>query len=1258
MDKYSRWAIVIAIGFLFLGGTLAIVDAAMPKAPVLSDVKDLTSLKVDKIQNVVPQNQWKSEAQEQQLGDVSFAAAKADVAVISTVSLKDSTGSPLVDAGVAAVNADGQQLRSRDLGNGLYAFEGSGFVTFHVHHESIGNTQIELKLNPAAPAILTAVSRPGGPELVDENIRTFSRTAGIQGAVLVGGEDCSDAEPITGLPYTDTGNTCDYDNDYDEVCPYSGSLSEDVVYEYTPANDILVSCSLCQPSSDTYDTKMYVYENDCSGAYAWCNDDGCSSPDYVFASEIEDMAMTAGNTYYIVVDGYSSQCGDYELTCIEEVETVCVECEEDDTFEDEPNCGLPDSTNGGCNSSPPVFGTIECGESICGSNAFNGSWRDTDWFLFETTEAFTLHHIGIAEYPSQPLIVQHASGDINNPCGGSLLIQAFAFVDECENYDISYLGAPGVYSIWMGSQFVGNIPCPSDYDIELECVPFVPAENDECVDAINIDPIPSLTPGSTTNALNSAEAGFCGTSNYVSGDVWYSVTGTGNTMTTTTCEANGGGANFDTTLNVYCGGCDPFPAGLYCVTGNDDSCPSPNFLHSTASWCSEPGREYLIMVGGFSTATGDFDLYTSDNGVECDESQWPICEPCIECEDTEGEPNCGLPDSTNGGCNYFPALFSPLDCGDEVCGSGAFNGSWRDTDWFEITFTQPTKYTWTVQSMFEHLQGYIDGGGEDCSQTTGYVEPYALGDWCETTSITDIIASTPSTHWFFVAPQFTQILGCPAQYEAVMECETLGACCLSDESCIDAQTESDCETVWGGEAWIEGEGCGGEVLAEIAPVGVFTDISATGTIANNASNNFDSGDQGIGIGFAFTYYGESYSEVGISSKGYINVTGDSVGDYTPDPFPSSNLPNGVIGAWWGDLNPAAVADGQVRYQTMGAVGDRIFIVQWTNVPHYFNDGTDNTFQIQLYEADNHIEFHYLQLFNPFGYTHTQGIEDATGSQGMAAPNPLNNNLAPWAAGIMVLPDPCNLPPVCDADGPYDLECGGSVAVDASGTYDPGDDDFVVFWENVDCPSGMFDDPDDMQANFTATGITECPTVCTIKLTATDLDIWNPLSSECFATVTIDDNMPPLASCELVPTGVICPFPHYDNPIDHCNGQWARIDLGCADDCDDFPMAAGTLNGVPVADGENVFVMVPKPFKDCAFDVMYPEDEKSDCPYTQFCGKSFELLTTCTDVCGNTGECEQLIVCQDEDEDDDGLVGYTGDSAGTKDIRVNPKTLIR
>jgi len=126
-----------------------------------------------------------------------------------------------------------------------------------------------------------------------------------------GGEDIASAISIASLPYIGSGTTADYNNDYDEACTFTGSTAPDVVYSYTPAAPELVTIDLCGSS---YDTKVYIYENDETTAIA-CNDDFYASGDPCgsYVSALFDISLTPGNTYYIVVDGYGTNSGDYDI---------------------------------------------------------------------------------------------------------------------------------------------------------------------------------------------------------------------------------------------------------------------------------------------------------------------------------------------------------------------------------------------------------------------------------------------------------------------------------------------------------------------------------------------------------------------------------------------------------------------------------------------------------------------------------------------------------------------------------------------------------------------------------------------------------------------------------------------------------------------------------------------------------------------------------------------------------------------------------
>ncbi len=126
-----------------------------------------------------------------------------------------------------------------------------------------------------------------------------------------GGDTFATATPILSLPYSDTGSTYFYYDDYDVACTWPSS-APDVVYWFMPEYDMAINADLCGSS---YDTKLYIVDS--SGNVVACNDDSC--PGYM--SELFAVALTGGESYYIVVDGYGFSGGEYVLN-VEEVVVV------------------------------------------------------------------------------------------------------------------------------------------------------------------------------------------------------------------------------------------------------------------------------------------------------------------------------------------------------------------------------------------------------------------------------------------------------------------------------------------------------------------------------------------------------------------------------------------------------------------------------------------------------------------------------------------------------------------------------------------------------------------------------------------------------------------------------------------------------------------------------------------------------------------------------------------------------------------------
>ena len=159
----------------------------------------------------------------------------------------------------------------------------------------------------------------------------------------------------------------------------------------------------------------------------------------------------------------------------------------------------------------------------------------------------------------------------------------------------------------------------------------------------------------------------------------------------------------------------------------------------------------------------------------------------------------------------------------------------------------------------------------------------------------------------------------------------------------------------------------------------FEDISDTGALLG-VSDSDDSVELNVPIGFDFQYFDETSDVAFVSSNGFLTVVYNSYsGCCTGQPLPESSYADGIIAGWWEDLDPGD-GQGDIYVQTLGAVGDRRFIVQFDNVEHW-SSGNPSTFQVKLFESSGAVEFHYLGLATD-GDTHSVGIESPDNTFGI------------------------------------------------------------------------------------------------------------------------------------------------------------------------------------------------------------------------------------------------------------------------------------
>lgn len=168
-------------------------------------------------------------------------------------------------------------------------------------------------------------------------------------------------------------------------------------------------------------------------------------------------------------------------------------------------------------------------------------------------------------------------------------------------------------------------------------------------------------------------------------------------------------------------------------------------------------------------------------------------------------------------------------------------------------------------------------------------------------------------------------------------------------------------------------------------------IRSTFTSAYNSITGGNSGPSGdnaqtdVNLGFSFTYLGTSYSQVRISTNGWLslNLSGDVSTSHDNTLLFSTSTPAVALAPWWDDLS--ADANSSIVYITEGTAPERVFTAEWKNILAYNTGATARlNFQVKLYETSNEIEFRYGSVTAGTHYTLESasiGIKDLTGGPG-------------------------------------------------------------------------------------------------------------------------------------------------------------------------------------------------------------------------------------------------------------------------------------
>ncbi len=165
----------------------------------------------------------------------------------------------------------------------------------------------------------------------------------------------------------------------------------------------------------------------------------------------------------------------------------------------------------------------------------------------------------------------------------------------------------------------------------------------------------------------------------------------------------------------------------------------------------------------------------------------------------------------------------------------------------------------------------------------------------------------------------------------------------------------------------------------------------------------DSWSNTIPIGFPFSFYGNTYSNLLIGSNGLLSFNTGNAGGYcawalTGTTLPTTSYPaalNSIMIAYQ-DINPN-IPGASIQYQTIGTAPNRMFVVLYSNVYFFSCTSVCNYYGAVLFEGTNEIEMHIgnkptCSTFN--GARAIQGVQNAAGSNAVVTPG---RNSTVWTA---------------------------------------------------------------------------------------------------------------------------------------------------------------------------------------------------------------------------------------------------------------------
>jgi len=113
----------------------------------------------------------------------------------------------------------------------------------------------------------------------------------------------------------------------------------------------------------------------------------------------------------------------------------------------------------------------------------------------------------------------------------------------------------------------------------------------------------------------------------------------------------------------------------------------------------------------------------------------------------------------------------------------------------------------------------------------------------------------------------------------------------------------------------------------------------------------------LDLPFTFTFYGTEYNRLLASSNGNLQFTTESTAFDNTCLYPQPAAEMGdMIAPYWDDLDLTFA--GWLQSEVVGQAPDRVFVVEWDEVPRFGTNEDRVTFEVQLFEGSNDIVFLY------------------------------------------------------------------------------------------------------------------------------------------------------------------------------------------------------------------------------------------------------------------------------------------------------------